>query len=526
MELGSLEIQIFVSLMVILAAAFVALVCDFLKGNNEQLRERNLELRVRQEERERLGLSQPAQLMQGQGARARNSQLTEATAAGSPQTARVAPPPAAAPPANAIPAPVSASPAEPSGIATGTRSTGSSWRDEEDRAQPAGARLRPETWARREELEQLAERAARIRARHEASVRKADAEARREPVGPETVVQPPGTQEQQPARPAEAKPQGPTTQPDPLRAKVLSIDKAHERLETREALDLNAQLDRVDAIAPGPQPSAEPSLAEAAPASPPLPAAREPAPVEAATAEPDRVADEVETTEPAIGEDAAPPVPAAQDEAEPVADPFPVQENDADTSPQASVAAHTVDESVAGPAAAAHTETGKVPAVCELAVPAGMHDAPVLSTLLESTATFTGVVVAIGINDYEAVRKKQMSSSGADSLESLDRMILSMLRSNDFACRCREDEFLLLFPSVTGASAQRCLFQVSQKLWDYQLCSLGHLSVMFSWGGFEVSREPLREAVTSARERMFQTKRTRRPAPFDQVPPTRRAVNG
>jgi hypothetical protein len=51
--MGAMEFQIFVSLLVVLGAAFVALVCDFLKGNNEQLREANIELRVRQEERER-----------------------------------------------------------------------------------------------------------------------------------------------------------------------------------------------------------------------------------------------------------------------------------------------------------------------------------------------------------------------------------------------------------------------------------------------------------------------------------------
>ena len=54
MNLGALEVQIFVSLALVLGSVFVALVCDFLKGNNEVLRERNIELRVRQEERERV----------------------------------------------------------------------------------------------------------------------------------------------------------------------------------------------------------------------------------------------------------------------------------------------------------------------------------------------------------------------------------------------------------------------------------------------------------------------------------------
>jgi hypothetical protein len=53
MELGQYQLQIFVSLVVILGAAFVALICDLLKGNNEQLREFAIELKVRREEEQK-----------------------------------------------------------------------------------------------------------------------------------------------------------------------------------------------------------------------------------------------------------------------------------------------------------------------------------------------------------------------------------------------------------------------------------------------------------------------------------------
>ncbi|MBE0657637.1 MAG: hypothetical protein IH602_08090 [Bryobacteraceae bacterium] len=57
--MGAMELQIFVSLLVVLGAAFVALICDFLKGNNEKLREFNIELVTRQEERDRSAVSAP-----------------------------------------------------------------------------------------------------------------------------------------------------------------------------------------------------------------------------------------------------------------------------------------------------------------------------------------------------------------------------------------------------------------------------------------------------------------------------------
>src|SRR5580698_7009623 len=47
---GSLSFQMFLSLMLILGAAFVALICDHLKRNNEQLRELAIEINVRRQE--------------------------------------------------------------------------------------------------------------------------------------------------------------------------------------------------------------------------------------------------------------------------------------------------------------------------------------------------------------------------------------------------------------------------------------------------------------------------------------------
>ncbi len=63
MELGQYEIQIVVSLVVLLGAACVALICDFLKGHNEQLRELTIELKVRREEEQRRSQMMLAQKM-------------------------------------------------------------------------------------------------------------------------------------------------------------------------------------------------------------------------------------------------------------------------------------------------------------------------------------------------------------------------------------------------------------------------------------------------------------------------------
>lgn len=47
------QLQVFVSLVVIFGVAIVALICDFLKRNNDELRELNLELQVRRDEEQK-----------------------------------------------------------------------------------------------------------------------------------------------------------------------------------------------------------------------------------------------------------------------------------------------------------------------------------------------------------------------------------------------------------------------------------------------------------------------------------------
>ena len=68
MELGQ-HLQIFVSLIVILGAAFVALICDYLKGNNEQLRELMVELKTRREEQKRWLLMARRRIGESRGSR-------------------------------------------------------------------------------------------------------------------------------------------------------------------------------------------------------------------------------------------------------------------------------------------------------------------------------------------------------------------------------------------------------------------------------------------------------------------------
>jgi len=134
--------------------------------------------------------------------------------------------------------------------------------------------------------------------------------------------------------------------------------------------------------------------------------------------------------------------------------------------------------------------------------PAGLHDGFVLSKLVESRQPIRGLVVSIGVN---AGRKSDGTAS-----EAVAKLVQSLIGPGDFAAQSSDEEFLLIYPEESGASAQRRLSKIAQQLWDFQLRSLGSFQILFSWGGIEVRSESIEEAITSASERMQETKRGRK----------------
>lgn len=135
----------------------------------------------------------------------------------------------------------------------------------------------------------------------------------------------------------------------------------------------------------------------------------------------------------------------------------------------------------------------------DVRVPAGMHPSAGLSPLLENGQLFTGLVISIGAGLENA---REMG-------QSVEKFVTGLLRAADFGCRASDDEFVLICAGLHGAEAQRHLSHVSERLWDYQLRTLGQSSIVFSLGGIDVQRESLSEAVASAKERMSQTRKFR-----------------
>jgi hypothetical protein len=57
-QFGQYQVQIFISLTLVMGGLLVALICDYLKGNNEQLREQNVALRIQRAEERRRSIAE------------------------------------------------------------------------------------------------------------------------------------------------------------------------------------------------------------------------------------------------------------------------------------------------------------------------------------------------------------------------------------------------------------------------------------------------------------------------------------
>jgi hypothetical protein len=155
----------------------------------------------------------------------------------------------------------------------------------------------------------------------------------------------------------------------------------------------------------------------------------------------------------------------------------------------------------------------------QLAIPAGMYDQSSLARLLEIKKPFTGLAVCIGINENDGSAPRS-----EDLMRSTSLFISGLLQEGDFACQSGDDEFLILCPGPQGADAQHRLSHISERLWDFQLRGIGTFSILFSWGGIEANNELLSDAIATAADRMYQTKRSRKTVSMESVNQRRKVV--
>ncbi len=158
-----------------------------------------------------------------------------------------------------------------------------------------------------------------------------------------------------------------------------------------------------------------------------------------------------------------------------------------------------------------------------------MNDRATLDFLKRDKALFTGLIVSIGINDYARLQETSGRPAAEELAKSVSQLVKSLIAAPNgteaFGCRSSDDEFVLVFADENGSVAQRRLNGLSERLWDFQLRSLGNFSVMFSWGATEANGETFADAVEAASERMRETRHNRRTISMEKTR-LKKVVNG
>ena len=162
---------------------------------------------------------------------------------------------------------------------------------------------------------------------------------------------------------------------------------------------------------------------------------------------------------------------------------------------------------VATPAAAAAASAPSTGNVIEFRsnepaqLPSGLFDYSVLQKQASEGKTFNGLVVSIGVTSYDR-----------ENVGIVHGFLGSLMDATDFACWSDNEQFLLVCSDLSGDAAQRRLARITEKLWDFQLRSMGSLDIQFAWGGKEGrgGAERLNDVVASAIEQMCETRDARR----------------
>jgi hypothetical protein len=649
MDFGSLELQIFMSLVVVLGAAFIALICDYLKGSNEQLREQNIELLVRRDEQERRALLDPMSWVDhlNVAAAERERPATAGREIEEPEVTQPLVAPAAAGGVSGAPVGRQEAGIQAEKVAP---ATAPSWDIRETLAAMTGQEGSEEQPPSAEPLKPLELGSEIARVAHEGAVASVPppAEPAEGPVlvPPEVVpldldvelrrVASVSENYLMPAEVSGGQPAGlldqilAASQPQDLAEQATEDGSAGPAVEQVEAPALLEELqpelehvfmvgtwaaavqaggpvEGVTGYAPVVEPLAQELPTPAAPipaeeTAPPPVSLQEPGPpqelVEPAAEQLPLVAESPESTTPLVEATPEPAqpfeatipavevIPATTEPSEPVAllvDTVP--ETTAETPQLASISSECVEAMVETPAVVdakasdellgeflsnsyvemqlspangssyatsvehlvelssedePQTQGGEQAEVAAegtaaeaaapvgqtiLMLPSGMHEAPKLNELLANPFPITGLLVVISITDIANLRKSQPRESFDDMMASVDRLMVNLLNSEDCGFRSREDEWILVLQRSDLEAPHRRVSLISEKLWDFQLRSLGLASVLFCWGAVEAEHERLVDAIDAAREQMDQTRKGRRSVNMSYLDSSRKAVN-
>ena len=139
----------------------------------------------------------------------------------------------------------------------------------------------------------------------------------------------------------------------------------------------------------------------------------------------------------------------------------------------------------------------------------GLLNQAALSTRLEQSAEFAGVVVVCDMDNFKDVNDRYGHLVGDEILRNIGNLLQSSIRHEDVAFRWGGDEFVILFQNQRADIARKRMEELELRLKEFRVRGFGVLPITFSWGTAEATGRPLRDALDEADRSMYILKRAR-----------------
>jgi diguanylate cyclase (GGDEF)-like protein len=150
----------------------------------------------------------------------------------------------------------------------------------------------------------------------------------------------------------------------------------------------------------------------------------------------------------------------------------------------------------------------------------GLLNQAALSTRVETSGEFDGVVAVCDMDNFKDVNDRYGHLVGDEILRNIGNLLQSSIRHQDVAFRWGGDEFVILFQNQHADIARNRMAEIEQRLKEFRVRGFGVLPITFSWGTAEGQGRSLRDALDEADRSMYILKRARaaQSAPGERPP--------
>ncbi|HTS25960.1 MAG TPA: GGDEF domain-containing protein [Bryobacteraceae bacterium] len=139
----------------------------------------------------------------------------------------------------------------------------------------------------------------------------------------------------------------------------------------------------------------------------------------------------------------------------------------------------------------------------------GLLNQSALSTRVEESGEFSGVVVVCDMDNFKDINDRFGHLVGDEILRNIGNLLQSSIRHEDVAFRWGGDEFVILFQNQRDDIARNRMAAIEQRLKEFRVRGFGVLPITFSWGTAEGLGRSLREVLDEADRKMYILKRAR-----------------